>query len=226
MFFVFKELSLESLIIIGVYSHRKMADYKLRYFGFRARGEPIRFLFHYAGIEFEDERIAFEDWPDLKTSLLFHQVPVLEFEGNSYFGGQTICRYLGRQFGLCGSTESEAVRCDEVVDAMQDLVNIFIKYWFEGNEERKESMKSELLETKIPNYFGIFEKCIDLAGGKYLVTDGVTWADLFVVAWIEIFFRVDSELLEPYPKLKELYEEVRSVDAIKDWIEKRPESDF
>ena len=41
---------------------------KLTYFGLRGRGEASRWLLAYAGAEYEDHRIAFEQWPELKPS--------------------------------------------------------------------------------------------------------------------------------------------------------------
>lgn len=45
--------------------------YKLTYFDFSGLGEPIRFIFHYANIPFEDNRVSNDDWPKLKPSKLF-----------------------------------------------------------------------------------------------------------------------------------------------------------
>lgn len=45
-----------------------MPTYKLTYFNVQALGEPMRLLFAYAGVEYEDVRIEDEDWPKLKSS--------------------------------------------------------------------------------------------------------------------------------------------------------------
>jgi hypothetical protein len=43
-----------------------MASYKLSYFDIQALGEPIRLLLAFGKVEFIDNRIKFEDWPELK----------------------------------------------------------------------------------------------------------------------------------------------------------------
>ena len=48
-----------------------MGKLKLIYFNGRGRGEPARLILAQAGVEYEDERIEFEDWPALKPSKMF-----------------------------------------------------------------------------------------------------------------------------------------------------------
>ena len=44
---------------------------KLVYFDARGRVEPIRIVLAYAGVQYEDERISFEKWPELKPSKFY-----------------------------------------------------------------------------------------------------------------------------------------------------------
>lgn len=48
------------------------SKYKLTYYNLRARGEPIRLVLAYAGVDYEDVRIPFdlksEEWLALKHS--------------------------------------------------------------------------------------------------------------------------------------------------------------
>ena len=48
-----------------------MGKLKLIYFNGRGRGEPARLILAQAGVEYDDERIEFEDWPALKPSKMF-----------------------------------------------------------------------------------------------------------------------------------------------------------
>ena len=48
-----------------------MGKLKLIYFNGRGRGEPARLILAQAGVEYEDERIEFEDWPAFKPSKMF-----------------------------------------------------------------------------------------------------------------------------------------------------------
>lgn len=42
--------------------------YTLFYFNVKALAEPLRYLFAYGGIEYEDVRVTRDEWPALKPS--------------------------------------------------------------------------------------------------------------------------------------------------------------
>ena len=45
-----------------------MPHHKLEYFNVTGRGELIRLLFAYSGINFEDHRVKIEEWPGTKPT--------------------------------------------------------------------------------------------------------------------------------------------------------------
>jgi prostaglandin-H2 D-isomerase / glutathione transferase len=45
-----------------------MSTYKLTYFNLRGRGEVARLIFAAAGVEYEDKRLEFSEWPEVKAS--------------------------------------------------------------------------------------------------------------------------------------------------------------
>lgn len=48
-----------------------MPSYKVTYFNIKGLAEPIRFMFHYAGVDFVDQRMNEEDWKKLKPSKFY-----------------------------------------------------------------------------------------------------------------------------------------------------------
>merc|ERR1711909_248817 len=89
----------------------------------RGRAELSRLILAQAGVEYEDCRIAREDWAQLKTSLPLGQLPVLTVEGKTIGQSITIARYLAKRFGLAGKTDLAAAEADQAVDALTDLMN-------------------------------------------------------------------------------------------------------
>ena len=45
-----------------------MPTYKLTYFNVRSRAEPIRLMFAFAGVEYDDIRVGKEEWAKMKPA--------------------------------------------------------------------------------------------------------------------------------------------------------------
>jgi hypothetical protein len=58
-------------------------SYKLIYFNARGKAELIRFIFAYAGVDYEDERISQDKWPELKRSE-YHGILQFIFYGDMF----------------------------------------------------------------------------------------------------------------------------------------------
>ncbi|KAK3791685.1 hypothetical protein RRG08_004436, partial [Elysia crispata] len=87
--------------------------------------------------EFEDNRVARDDWPAFKPKTPFGQMPVLEVDGEMMGQTVAICNYLAREFGLYGKTALETFHVDEVVCLVNDFIMATVKVMYEKDEARK-----------------------------------------------------------------------------------------
>jgi glutathione S-transferase len=91
------------------------------YFEARARVEPIRVLLEELAISYDDQRLSFEDWVELKPSTPFGALPSYGKGDIEIFQSHAIIRHLARVHDLYGSTEVERIRCDMIEAAISDL---------------------------------------------------------------------------------------------------------
>nr|XP_033200855.1 hematopoietic prostaglandin D synthase-like [Bombus vancouverensis nearcticus] len=95
--------------------------YKLISFNARGSAEHIRYIFAYTGIEYTEERIPEELWPQYKDSMPYKKLPVLEVDGKPVAEADDVARYLARMYDLMGRNERDALICDELVETLGDL---------------------------------------------------------------------------------------------------------
>eukprot|EP00070_Physeter_catodon_P040530 XP_028347424.1 hematopoietic prostaglandin D synthase isoform X3 [Physeter catodon] len=120
-----------------------MPNYKLTYFNMRGRAEIIRYIFAYLDIKYEDHRIERSDWPEIKSTLPFGKVPILEVSGLNLHQSLAIARYLTKNTDLAGKTELQQCQVDAVVDTLDDFMSRFP--WAEKKQDIKDQMFKELL---------------------------------------------------------------------------------
>nr|XP_050860664.1 glutathione S-transferase-like [Vespula vulgaris]XP_050860665.1 glutathione S-transferase-like [Vespula vulgaris] len=202
-----------------------MPSYKLTYFPVKALAEPIRFIFSYAGVEFEDVRFDREDWPKIKPTTPFGQVPMLEVDGKKINQSTAIARYLAKQHGLAGKNDWEALEIDAIVDTIHDLRAKIAAHHYEQNAEAK-AAKLKVANEVVPYILERLDNQVKNNGG-YFVGGALSWADFTFVALLDYLnFMSKSNIVEKYDNLKALKEKVENIPAIKKWVEKHPESGF
>ena len=95
----------------------------LTYFAIRGRAEPVRVMLIDLGIEFDERRVTMEEWPTVKPTLAFGQLPTYQ-DGELFINqSHAIYRHLARKHNLYGDNEAERVRCDIVEEAFVDAQN-------------------------------------------------------------------------------------------------------
>ena len=161
-----------------------MAKLKLTYFDFDGgRGEPARLALHIGGIAFEDHRIAGKDWPAFRDKTPFLAMPTLEVDGNVVSQSNSINRYVGKLAGLYPKDDWQALLCDEVMDAAEDI-SARIAHTIELPEDAKKKAREELAAGGITRYLEQFQARLKASGGDYFSDKRLTVADLKVFMWI------------------------------------------
>jgi len=196
--------------------------YKLSYFNIKALAEPIRLIFAYAEVEYEDHRIERENWPGLKETYPWGQMPVLQVGDKTLSQSNSISRYLAKKYKLQGDDDWEAAKMDEYADALTDFRQEWRKHFMEQDETKKAELKKNFDEVVVPKYLSKFDAIVAANGGQYLVGKRVSWVDLQMAHFLDFFSISSPALLDNYENLKKLKETVFEIPQIKAWIEKRP----
>ena len=157
-----------------------MAKLKLTYFDFDGgRGEPARLALHIADIAFEDHRVAGKDWPALRDSTPFQAMPILEVDARVVSQSNSINRYVGKLAGLYPKDDWQALLCDEVMDAVEDI-STTIGQTFDLPADEKKKARAELAAGPIKRYLEQLAARLEAAGGEYFADRRLTVADLKV----------------------------------------------
>ena len=155
-----------------------MPSYKLTYFDFHGgRAEPIRIAFHAAGIEFEDDRISFQEFGEMRQSTRFNAVPVLEIDGAAITQSNAIGRYAGKLAGLYPEDDLQALYCDEVTGAFEDISHHIIQTFGLKDDELREA-REKLADGWLTTILRGLDELLTRGGGQYFADNRLTMADL------------------------------------------------
>ncbi len=197
---------------------------KLTYFDAPvSRGEECRLALHLAGIDFEDNRIAFADWPALKAHTPYGAMPVLELPGQPPLAHtNAILTLIGRRHGLHPHDEIEGARHEGMMQHVDDMRAV-VGPTLRMAEEEKKAARIAIAETYLPAWAAAAEKNILQApffgGAKIQVVDlklhmAVRWFSDGKVDYIP------ATIFAAYPKLNAVHDAVREHAGIKAWYTK------
>ena len=162
-----------------------MPHYKLTYFDFDGgRAEPIRIAMHSAGIKFDDIRWSFPEFGEKRQSLPFNAVPVLEIDDQVVTQSIAISRYMGRIAGLYPEDSLQALYCDEVLGALEDLNHYVVQtFGLEGDELKL--ARENLLNGRLTVFIKGLAELLKRGGGQYFANQQLTIADLWMYVQIK-----------------------------------------
>jgi glutathione S-transferase len=213
----------------------KMELPTLIYFGVYGRGEMIRMLLHHANIDYNDKRVSFSEWKQMKGNLIHSQLPVwVEEDGVQRNQSISILRYVGMKSGYYSTDPDEAYHIDNVLDEYNDVIAKLypIHMKKDYNNEDKRKMYFDALET----FATTMESRLQKRKTEFISLDRITIAD-FALASV-MFCQVDNPncsdeefralaiaTLNNKPRFK-TYVDNKLKPALASYLESRPSSTF
>jgi len=161
-----------------------MPGYKLTYFDIDGgRAEPVRIALHAAGIDFEDNRLSFPEFGEMRKSTRFNALPVLEIDGAAVTQSNALSRYVGKMAGMYPADDVQALYCDEVLGALEDVLHRIVPTFGLKGDELREA-REKLANGWLSIYVRGLDELLTRGGGEFFAGDALTVADL--KAFVEI----------------------------------------
>ncbi|MHB8699290.1 MAG: glutathione S-transferase, partial [Sulfuricaulis sp.] len=197
-----------------------MNKLKLTYFDFSGgRAEPARLAMHIGGISFEDHRFASKDFAEIRKTTPLNQVPTLHLNDVQVTQSDAITRYVGKLAGLYPVDDFQALLCDEVMSALEDI-NVKIGATFGMQGDALKGARDALVTGALPRYLRWLQNQLEDHGGKYFADNRLTIADLkalVMLRWLSggVLDHIPSGLIAAEaPKLVEYMNRIAVLPAI------------
>lgn len=221
-----------------------MPSYKLTYFNFMGIAEPIRILFHIAGVQFEDKRVpgpmgeGSKEWEKLKPNIGLGNLPVLEVDGKVLPQRPAILRYLAREHGFQPKSSWDIAQVDVVIATTLDLETAMDKYFFSLYEEKDSGKKKTLIKElteSCQEHLVKLEKLLksNNEGTGWFVGDKITIADMIAFCTLHDGIPTlvetavgDLSYMTNQEHLKAFVGRFKAEPKVSEWLDKRPKTQF
>ncbi len=194
---------------------------KVTYFDLKARAEPTRLALHIAGVAFEDERIDFDDFPRLRSSLPFCALPTLTIDGEVYAESNAMLRFAGKQGGdLYPKCDKAALKVDMIVDVMETVMEQIFR-------DKTPEGRAKFVAETLPRYVGAVDKIYAKSAGPYLLGDTVSIADIKLYCVLDgmnegkQYDHVPAGVLDQFSHVMTARKAVAEHEKVKDWYASR-----
>ncbi|XP_005104704.2 hematopoietic prostaglandin D synthase [Aplysia californica] len=192
---------------------------KVYYFNkLRARVEISRLVLAAAKVDYEFVPVEGPDWPKLKATLRFEQIPVIEIGGKKYAQGIAIQTYLARTNGLYSNDPLEALAIDEICQLREDLLIPETKHYLEKDETEKAKKEKDMFENVYPKFMKFFSEILKSNGTGFAVGKKLTLADIAIFEGTTTVSQLNPDLFKKYPDLVAFREKISNVPGIKEYL--------
>eukprot|EP00294_Goniomonas_avonlea_P009346 CAMPEP_0114539588 /NCGR_PEP_ID=MMETSP0114-20121206/316_1 /TAXON_ID=31324 /ORGANISM="Goniomonas sp, Strain m" /LENGTH=229 /DNA_ID=CAMNT_0001723697 /DNA_START=48 /DNA_END=737 /DNA_ORIENTATION=- len=213
---------------------------KLTYFGIAGAAEKVRIAFTVAGVEFTDERIAFDAWPAMKPTTPYGQLPLLSINGGAPITDSgAMLRYAGRLggeslypvadiekqlkvesvLGLAGDFDRAFTPCLYV--AMRPTMFGYPEDYAKTPEGQAtiQKLRAKFVAETLPTLLGYYTRLLKESGGGFFCGDTVTIADCHIFPQLANFQKghldhIPTTCLDTYPEIVAWLARMRAIPSI------------
>ena len=195
------------------------------------RAEVLRVSLFIGNIQFEDVRITKEEFTEviltgkLRKAIIipFHQLPVLEVNGQIIGQTGSLARYCGKLSNLYPKDDFLAAKVDQIIDAATDITNIVSPTVREKDEQKKIEDRRILANKLLPRWFKYLEDILNKENSQWFVSKKMTIADIAIwrlLGWLTsgMLEGIPKTIVDKYPKLKNVYHQVHAHPKVKEWM--------
>ena len=195
------------------------------------RAEVLRVSLFISNTPFEDVRISREEFINMiKTGYLpngkkvpFHQLPVIEADGEIIGQTGAIARYCGKISNLYSNDNINAAKIDQIIDAATDITNLVSPTIREKDEQKKVEDRLLLKNKLLPRWFRYLEKILSESTSDWFVENKMTIADIAMwrlLGWLisGIIDGIPTTIVDSYPKLKNIHTNVHHHPKVQEWM--------
>ena len=195
------------------------------------RAEVLRVSLFISNIPFEDVRISREEFINMiKTGYLpngkkvpFHQLPVIEVDGEIIGQTGAIARYCGKISNLYSNDNINAAKIDQIIDAATDITNLVSPTIREKDEQKKIEDRLLLKNKLLPRWFRYLENILSESTSEWFVENKMTIADIAMwrlIGWLisGIIDGIPTTIVDSYPKLKNIHTKVHHHTKVQEWM--------
>ena len=195
------------------------------------RAEVLRVSLFISNIPFEDVRISREEFINMiKTGYLpngkkvpFHQLPVIEVDGDIIGQTGAIARYCGKISNLYSNDNINAAKIDQIIDAATDITNLVSPTIREKDEQKKIEDRLLLKNKLLPRWFRYLENILSESTSDWFVENKMTIADIAMwrlLGWLisGIIDGIPTTIVDSYPKLKNIHTNVHHHPKVQEWM--------
>ena len=194
------------------------------------RAEVLRVSLFIKDIPFEDVRVSREEFIHMiKTGFLpngkrspFHQLPVIEVDGEIIGQTGAIARYCGKISNLYADDMLKAAKIDQIIDAATDITNVVSPTIREKDEVKKIEDRKILVNKLLPRWFRYLENLL-LEDDSIWFVEKMTIADIAMwrlLGWLTsgIIDGIPTSIIDDFPKLKNIHHQVHTHPKVQEWM--------